>query len=77
MTYLFVVVKGTRATAEAECARRGIAFTFDAESDRNAEVYGFCEMEDRAKLVDWYCEDCGLAQIAQPGSLLWYAERNN
>lgn len=71
----FLVVKGPMPTAIREAHARGIDFEADAINGPGTETYGYAPIADRAKIIDWYCEDNGFAQIAPVGSLLWYAER--
>lgn len=72
---MFLVVKGNRSDAQYQARRRGIDLQVDAESDNANETYCFAPMIDRPKIIDWYCEDAGIAKVAQRGECLWYAER--
>ena len=75
MTHMFLIIKGNRSDAETQARLRGIDLTVDAESDNSNETYCYCSMIDRPKIIDWYCEDRGIAKVAQRGECLWYAER--
>lgn len=72
---LFLIIKGQRCHAEAEITRRGIEFTFEAESRNGNETYGYAPVIDKPKIIAWYSEDTGLAIEYAKGSLLWYTER--
>lgn len=73
MASLFIIVKGNRAKAEAECTKRGIACTF--ESGNHNETYGYAKIKDMPKVIAWFAEDQGWAGPLAEGSCLWYAER--
>lgn len=75
MPSMFMVIKGNTSDAIAQARRRGIDISVDGESDNHNETYAYAPMIDRPKIVDWYCEDRGIAKVAQRGELLWYAER--
>jgi hypothetical protein len=75
MPCMFLIVKGNRHIAEYEGKRRNISLEIDAESENHNETYCYAPMIDKPKIIGWYSEDQGIAQVAQPGSCLWYAER--
>lgn len=75
MPRMFLVIKGNRSDAESQGHKRGIELEIDAESDNANETYCYAPISARPKIVDWYCEDAGLAKIAQRGECLWYSER--
>ena len=72
---MFVVVKGTEADAMREARQRGISLEVDGASSTGQEVYCYAPMIDRPKIVDWYCEDRGIAKTAQAGECLWYTDK--
>jgi hypothetical protein len=74
---MFLIVKGNRSYAEFQAHRRGIAIEIDAESDDGNETYCYAPMIDRPKIVEWYCEDRGIARVALRGECLWYSERDD
>lgn len=75
MLRMFFVVKGNRDIAAKECQRRKIEYLIDGESENHNETYCYALITERPKIVEWYCEVAGLAQIASTGDCLWYAER--
>ena len=76
MASMFLVVKGNRSDANLQGRIRGIDLTVEGESDNANETYCYAPIIDRPKIVDWYCEDQGIAKLAQRGECLWYAERD-
>lgn len=74
MSRMFLVVKGNRADAELQGRKRGISLEIDGESDTYNATYCYAPMIDRPKIIDWYCEDRGIAKLAQRGECLWYTE---
>ena len=74
---MFLVIKGNAAQAEAEARRRGIELEVDAISNNGREVYAYAAMIHRPRIIEWYCEDRGIAKVAQPGECLWYSQRED
>lgn len=72
---MFFIVKGNRSDAELQARLRNVSIEIDAESDNTNETYCYAPLIDRPKIIDWYCEDRGIAKIAERGECLWYTER--
>lgn len=72
---MFLIIKGQQCHAEAEATRRHIELTIEAESRNGNETYAYAPMIDKPKIIGWYSEDQGIADIPMTGSLLWYTER--
>lgn len=77
MTSIFFVVKGDRHIAETELTKRQLSATIDAVSDNHNETYCYANMSERVKIIDWYCEDSGIAKQPELGACLWYALHNS
>jgi len=71
---MFFIIKGTRHDAEIGAMKRKIDCTIDAESP-GMQVYCYAPMSEKNKIINWYCEDAGIAKQAAPGECLWYTER--
>jgi hypothetical protein len=77
MSHIFLVVKGDHHVAEREASTRKVTLLTIKESDRYTETYCTAPMEDKDKIISWYCNapSYGTTFPCAIGDCLWYNER--